>query len=349
LIEKLLKGAGITLGVSALGLVAFYLWATAGSYPSEKYAEIVTDGDPNGVPARDTLTVISYNIGYLSGLANAAYKPEAGESAEVATGAAFFEQNLARAIATLQSLNPDLIALQEIDLDAKRSYHVNQVQALAKALGFPAWAITINWDKTYVPFPFWPPAAHFGKVVSGQAVLSRYPIQKNDRIVLEKVTHNPFFYNALYLDRLAQVTEIAIDGQPLILINLHLEAFDAPTRINQTQVVKDLAESYAENYPVLLLGDFNSAVNRAEEGDIKSIEILSQSSTFLPAVAPDQRGNPNQATYPSNRPAYKLDYIFYTPETLEMVSTRVITEAGQTSDHLPIAMTFKLKSKAGVP
>ena len=99
--------------------------------------------------------------------------------------------------------------------------------------------------------PYWPPSAHFGRILSGQAVLSRYPIAKNDRIVLEKVASNPFYYNAVYLDRLAQVTEVQVGGQSVILINLHLEAFDNPTRLEQTKVVKDLAARYAQDYPVL--------------------------------------------------------------------------------------------------
>jgi endonuclease/exonuclease/phosphatase family metal-dependent hydrolase len=224
---------------------------------------------------------------------------------------------------------------------------VNQVQALAEALALPTGAIAVNWDKNYVPFPYWPPSAHFGRILSGQAVLSRYPIQANQRIELARVPTKPFYYNALYLDRLAQVTQVEINGRPLILINVHLEAFDAPTRLGQTQVVRDLAIEYAREYPVILLGDFNSAVNRTghpEEGDSPSISLLRQTDELAPTVPPAQWSDSAQLTYPSDTPQYKLDYIFYTPKTLELLSSRVVSEAAQASDHLPIAATFRFRS-----
>lgn len=334
--DKVLKGAAIALGLSGLSLLLFYNWATSGSYPTRRYAEVLSYGEPLTAPAKDTFTVVSYNIGYLSGLTN---------NVAVDRSAELFDANLQQAIQALQGLEADFIALQEIDLASKRSYQVQQVDALAKALAMPVGAVNINWDKNYVPFPYWPPSAHFGRILSGQAVLSRYPVEKNDRIVLEKVASRPFYYNAVYLDRLAQVTEIRVGERAVILINLHLEAFDNPTRREQTKVVKDLAEHYAQDYPVLLVGDFNSAVNRPEEGEIKTIELLTESAVLMSAIAPDQYNNPSQATYPSGTPEHKLDYIFYTPATIEMVDARVVTEAAQASDHLPLAMTFRLRGE----
>lgn len=333
--DKVLKGAAIALGLSGLSLVLFYSWATASSYPTRRYAEVVSYGKPLTEP-KDTFTVVSYNIGYLSGLTN---------NVAVERNADLFEKNLQQVIEVLQGLDADFIALQEIDLDSKRSFQVNQVEALAKALEMPVGAVNVNWDKNYVPFPYWPPTAHFGRILSGQAVLSRYPVQKNDRIVLEKVASKPFYYNALYLDRLAQVTELRVGERSVILINLHLEAFDNPTRLEQTRVVKDLAERYAQDYPVLLVGDFNSAVNRDEEGTVKTIEIIGESDVLMGAISPATYSDPAQATYPSDAPQYKLDYIFYTPTTVEMVDARVVTEAAQASDHLPVAMTFRLRGE----
>ncbi|MEM9809509.1 MAG: endonuclease/exonuclease/phosphatase family protein, partial [Cyanobacteria bacterium P01_D01_bin.56] len=185
-----------------------------------------------------------------------------------------------------------------------------------------------------------PISAHFGKIVSSQAVLSRYPIEDNQRIVLDKVASRPFFYNAVYLDRLAQITQIDVDGQPVLVINVHLEAFDNPTRFKQTQAVLELAETYAKDYPVLLVGDFNSALDRPEEGE-RSIEIMAASEVFNSALPKDQWTE--QPTFPSEASEHKLDYLFYTPATLELIDTRVITEMGSASDHLPLMMKFVLK------
>ena len=176
-------------------------------------------------------------------------------------------------------------------------------------------------------------------MVSGQAVLSRYPIRRNERLVLEKVPTNPFYYNALYLDRVAQVTEIEVSGQTLVVINVHLEAFDAPTRSRQTQVVRELAEGYAQDFPVLLVGDFNSSLNRMEEGDSRSIQILLDS----PMLAAAQSTDGEDVTFPSDQPQYTLDYIFYTPATLEILDAGVVKSTAQASDHLPIQAQVRLR------
>ena len=328
------KGIVATTGLLLIALVAFFLWASAAGRAQKQYVEIFTNEGEVIPPSTDTFTVISYNIGYLSGLTN----NQAVERTE-----SLFEQNQQTAIAALSDLQADFIGFQEIDIAAKRSYQVNQVQTLAKALGFGSAAIVINWDKNYLPFPYWPPSAHFGRIVSGQAVLSRYPIQLNQRIVLEKVKGQPFFYQAFYLDRIAQVTQVDLKGQSLVLINCHLEAFDSPTRTQQTQAVLGLAEMYAADHPVLLIGDFNSDLNREEEKADRSINLILQSDRLKSAFPKAQLEAGTMATFPSDAPQSTLDYIFYTPETIAPIEWRVVSEAAQASDHLPVMMRFQIK------
>ncbi len=327
------------IGGSAAILGLFVLWASSGRYPEGRYAEVVTDGEPTLATEDQTLTVVSYNIGYLSGLANAALESDV----EVSASPASFDANQAGAIAALKAINPDIVAVQEVDLDAHRSYGVNQGLALAQGLGLANRAIAINWDKRYVPFPYWPLTQQFGRTLSGQAILSRFPIQNHERHVLERVAGNHWLYNAFYLDRLAQVAALAVGGQTLVVINVHLEAFDHPTRQKQTQYVLALAETYAEDYPVVLLGDFNSALNRPEEGEPFTIQTLLASGVFAPVVPVDALIAPGQFTFPSHQPQYKLDYGFYTPVTLEVLDTQVLTSAGTASDHLPLMMQVRLR------
>lgn len=332
---------GTLVGVvgSAIALVAgFGLWAAGRQVPASREAEIVSYGGAAGEAAAppETFTVVTYNIGYLSGLTN---------NQAVARSPALYAENLDTAIAGLGVVAPDVIAFQEIDVAARRSYRRDQVAAIAQALDFPIGAIALNWNKRYVPFPPWPPTAHFGAIVSGQAVLSRFPIQRHDRIVLQKVASQSFVYNAFYLDRLAQVVELEVGGQSVILINLHLEAFDEPTRHAQTLAVRAIAEQYAATYPVIVLGDFNSAINRtdAEEGDTHTILDMVAAEEFQSLVPEADWRDPAQFTFPTDAPRYRLDYGFYTPARLELVATRVLTETAQASDHFPVVMTFRLR------
>ena len=336
-----LKVLGLLLGLPTLALTAFFFWGSAGTTDRQTYDDIV-EYDASAPAAKSSYTIVSYNIGYLSGMVNnTTAKPERS----------FFDNNQAKAIAALQTVSPDIIGFQEIDFGAKRSYDVNQMDAIAGALRMISGAIAINWDKNYLPFPYWPPSAHFGKILSGQAILSRYPIEKNSRIVLERLTDKSFIYNAFYLDRLAQVSQINLDGQPLIVISVHLEAFAEETRMNQTRFVRSLAEEYAQTFPVIVMGDFNSDLNRASfvtatgetEGETQfSIKEMLASEQFQPAVPQDQWASDN-ATFPADAPQYKLDYIFYTPSTLEVLKAQVLSTAEDASDHLPLMAQFRFK------
>ena len=333
LIANLLKFGGITFAVAIVAVVVFYFWASASGYPRDKYAEIV-DYPVSAPTDQNEFTVITYNIGYLSGLTN---------NKAVDRDKKLFDDNLKTVIDALKPLNADIIGLQEIDLYSKRSFKVNQVLELAEELSFNQGAIAINWDKNYVPFPYFPFSAHFGRILSGQAVLSSYPIANNKRIVLDKVASQPFFYNALYLDRVAQVSEIKVENRSVIVINVHLEAFDAPTRRKQTEYVQKLLSEYVDKYPVLLIGDFNSTVPPIPENPQPTIDILLKTPGIKSAFPAEALNNPQIATFPSDKPIYKLDYIFYTPKNIELIEWRIVDEVKQASDHLPVMMRFRFK------
>lgn len=334
---KALKWIGLLVGLPSIAIAIFYIWASAATQDLQEADAVVNyagSGDSEAQTSTiDGYTIASYNIGYLSGSAN-----NTTERLEQSA----YEKNLKSAIAALKSVNPDIVAFQEIDFASKRSYEVNQAEAIAQATGLYNGATATNWDKNYVPFPYWPPTAHFGKMLSGQAILTRpeFSIEENHRLVLEEVADRPFFYKAFYLSRLAQVAKVNLQGQPVIVINTHLEAFVEKTRASQTAFVRSLAEDYAKTYPVILLGDFNSALNRAEETDF-SIKILMDSEVLSPAEPPSNWES--KPTFPSNQPKYKLDYIFYTPKTIDVLETQVVAAAGKSSDHLPIVMRFRLK------
>jgi hypothetical protein len=76
--------------------------------------------------------------GYLSGLTN---------QQAVERDLDLMEQNQDTAIAALERVDPDIIALQEIDFEAYRSFDRNQQYAVSSALKMPFAAIAINWDK----------------------------------------------------------------------------------------------------------------------------------------------------------------------------------------------------------
>lgn len=200
-------------------------------------------------------------------------------------------------------------------------------------------AFAVNWDKRYVPFPMWPPKVHFGKIVSGQAVASRYPLSQPQVIRLEKVKNNPFYYNVLYLERLAQIVTVQHPLKTFSVINIHAEAFDAGTRLNQLEYLYDLFKAMNKKQPVILIGDLNSDLVNSEEG----IHLFLNDSTL--SFAAINRSNPdeNPKSYPSVNANERLDYIIVDSTRFDVVDSRVVGEFGDISDHLPVWARLRIK------
>ena len=332
--------------------VLFYIWASSGTIPRNNLAEISHYPD-NEIPVENGRTVfriMSYNIGYLSGMSN---------NLPFRRDKAFFTGNLENFIQLLERVQPDFVGLQEIDFHSYRSHYRNQLEDIISGAAYPWSARAINWDKRYIPFPYWPPAAHFKRMASGQAVVSRFPILVNRRIVLEKVLHRPFYYRAFYLDRLVQVVKIEVDKQHLVIMNVHLEAFEKETRMHQAQTVLEIYRSFENQFPVLIIGDFNCIPPGAtqkkdfsdEPGmdflDHNVIELFLEEKSLSEAVLSGDNpvSEKTSFTFPADHPNRRLDYIFYNHRKITCQQAGVLEI--ESSDHLPIIMHFSIKKESG--
>ncbi|PQJ82825.1 endonuclease/exonuclease/phosphatase family protein [Polaribacter glomeratus] len=309
-----------------IAFVVFFFWASSSTLDEGEYANIL-ETDSMETPAKDSVfSIVTYNIGYLSGMTN---------NLPVAKSKQLFIDNMAIVLAETKKINPDIIAFQEIDYSASRSYFINQQEEIAK-LGYGYRAQTINWDERYLPFPYWPISMQFGKVVSGQSIISKYPLKEHQRIVLSRVADEPYYRNVFYLERLAQVVKVVLNTKEVVLINAHLEAFDIPTREQQLAEVLKIFNQYKDAYPTILLGDFNSSA-------------IDQTAVIQKVFMNNEIGNAAfdlqnlEKTFDSKDPYERIDYIFYTKNSIEYVSGKVLNEFGQASDHLPVFMEFKLK------
>ena len=323
--KRFLKNLVVAILSVGFLFVIFFFWASAPTLPFESY-ESVGKLENAMAPQNDsTFSIVTYNIGYLSGMTNntTAEKPKS-----------LFDGNLELVKSQVKKVNPDIIALQEIDYKANRSHFVNQETELVN-LGYPFYATAINWDERYLPFPYWPPKMHFGKVISGQSIVSKYPLKDHKREVLQRVVDAPFYRDAFYLERLAQVAKVTLNGRDVVIINVHLEAFDKPTRMNQFKEIEAICQTYKDRFPVLLLGDFNSKYRDESSG----IQSLLNNAELGCAAIDTTIGN----TYNSKDPHKRIDYIFYTKHSIEELEGRVLHEFGEASDHLPVHMKFRLK------
>jgi endonuclease/exonuclease/phosphatase family metal-dependent hydrolase len=326
----------ILIFVLMLALVIFYFWASSGTQSNNDLSKIITySGSLHSQSKSEILTVMTYNIGYFSGKTN--------NQPEKRPGQVFFNKNMETFVQLLEKIQPDIIGFQEVDFFSHRSHYVNQLKCIAVKSNYSYAVKAVNWDKRYVPFPYWPPQVHFGRVLAGQAVLSRWPILSDQRIVLPKPNNNPFFYNAFYLDRLIQVVKIAIDARTLVILNVHLDDSHQETREDQAQKVLNIFRSYKNEYPVLLLGDFNSvppsASQKKDFPDEPQMDFRNDQTIGFFIKEPDLKAaDINTFTFPADSPTRKLDYIFYTYNKIRLL--KAFVPCIDSSDHLPLVMQF---------
>lgn len=325
--KKVLFIAGHAVFLLLTALIVFYSWAKEESGCSKLQLvekPLLCPGTGND----SVLCLMSYNMGYLSGMTNnLAVEPERE----------LFAGNRKKLIKKLARLKPDLLALQEIDYGSRRSFGEDQHDTLASRF-FPYSLKAVNWDKRYVPFPYWPPNVHFGKILSGQSIMSRWPLEYPQRLVLKEVASSPFYYRALYLDRLLVSVRVKHPAGDFIVMNIHAEAFDRQTREEQLAGVYRLFTETRKQVPVLLLGDFNSIPVAGE----KSIRLF-LNDPEVGCAALSAENQPFPPTFPSVCPAERIDYIFYPKACFEELDSGVLTDFGPISDHLPVYACLKIK------
>ncbi len=93
----------------------------------------------------------------------------------------------------------------------------------------------------------------------------------------------------------------------------------------------------------MLVGDFNSTVPPIPENPQPTVDILLKTASIKSALPPEALNNPEIATFPSDKPKVKLDYVFYTPNNIEVSEWRIVDEVKQASDHLPVLVKFRFK------
>ena len=254
-----------------------------------------------------------------------------------------FSNNLAAIEDFLRITKPDLVGFQEMDFGSARSYYQNQGDSISKACSLPFYFSSINWDKNYVPFPQESIRHHFGRILSGQAIYSRFPLTATSKITLEKPRNRNFIYRSFYLDRLIQMADWQVGGKTIRVLNLHLEAFEEETRISQAYIVRQLIESLADSLPLIVLGDFNG-MPPVETEHTQTMEIILGASGIASAVDMEMyEGNKHKYyTFSSRNPFEMIDYILYNPKFIQKTDAGVFALAGEISDHFPVYMDFKL-------
>ena len=352
--KKLLKALLIVLLAIILAVGALILWLSVTEYKPESIEMLEVTGDSGAalLPVGKRLDIISWNIGYGGLGKESDFFMDGGKE----TMAADREQVLAY-LEQMQSLvdkkNPELLLLQEVDSNSRRSYGIDQRAYFGDKTDNAAYALNYSCD--FVPIPL-PP---IGRVNSGlYTVANGYRIEKAARIALPCPFSWPMSTANLKRCLLVSYLPIEDSDKYLVLVNLHLEAYDdGEGKIAQTKQLRDfITEEFEKGNYVIAGGDFNQVFPGGLEAypnkhpelwtpGILSDEFLPEGWCFAyDLLAPSCRllNQPYEPFDTENTQHYVIDGFILSPN-VELVTLSTLDLGFESSDHNPISLRVILR------
>lgn len=225
------------------------------------------------IDANKPLELTTFNIGYAGLDVNQDFFMDGGKmsrsSSKVQT-----ETNLGNMIEFLIGKKSDVYLLQEVDRMADRSFEIDEVEVVTDLMpGYNA-SFAYNYKTVWVPVPFSSP---MGSAYSGLLTMSRGDFEKSVRYQLPGKEPLPKRFFDLKRCILENTYKLS-NGKSLIIINVHLSAFDKGGKIRAKQIQwmeEHLRKVYdnSQNY-VIVGGDWNHILsdNVKENSDIETPE-----------------------------------------------------------------------------
>jgi len=317
----------------------------------------------------DTLKVVTWNIKFGGGRIDFFFDCY-GDRVIMTNGEVI--SNMKAIIKKIKSLNPDVIFLQEADIQSKRSAFVDQVQMILDNTDLNYGVYASQWQADYVP------SDGVGKVNSGNAVLSKYKITDAERIPLQLIGEDPGYVQYFYLRRNLLKSKITVNNKEIILFGTHTSAYSNDgTRKRQLDTIKQfIDETNTKGKTFILGGDFNtippnsvkyehfddaacdSTSDYYEHGFAGQLDYMQMFyDSYTPAISLARYGTSissqkNFFSFTSDKDGFwnrKLDFIF-TNSTFSGNSGHVHQKGENDgiptmplSDHAPLSVKFILK------
>jgi endonuclease/exonuclease/phosphatase family metal-dependent hydrolase len=245
------------------------------------------------------MRVLNYNIRYATGIGPGFHFPLPLSGYLRGTS-----DNLARITRYVQSVQPDLAGLIEVDLGSLRTGAVNQAEAISNALGH---------------------AHSFESKYADRSINARLPILKkqgNAILTSRSIVDERFHYFDAGIKRL--ILEMELEEITFFLVHLSVKYRH---RHYQLRHLHSLIQSSRK--PVIVAGDFNTLW-----GDYEM-------HLFMEAARLRNANPSGDPTYPSWAPRRQLDFILYSRglevDHFEVPDIRL-------SDHLPVICDFRVTS-----
>lgn len=249
-----------------------------------------TKSNPNDESTSEqALRIMTYNIHHAN-------PPSEGDSIDIDAVAEVIRKE-----------NPDLVALQEVDVYTERSgENLHQARALAQKLDMHFYfAKALNYQNGFY----------------GNAVLSKFPILDSMRIEL------PPMEGVQVEIRNWTGIKVAIEGKEMWFGSTHLDFQRGENNLNQAKILLQHLESVT--IPVFIGGDFNRPV------DSETIELFDTKFQRTCTDCPP--------TIPVTNPDRTIDHLMYRPKDGFRVTNHRVIDEQYASDHLPVVADVYFK------
>lgn len=355
--------AGLLL-LCILCIVGYVVYMQANYYRIEDYAELeVENGQKKTLKTGETYTAVTYNIGFGAYGPDYSFFMDTGEMDDgtpttgkygKAISKESVEANTEGAAGELEQLHADFMLLQEVDVDADRSYHINQMEKLKNRFPDYGNVFAYNFHSAYLFYPFSDP---HGAVDAGLLNFSRYQIGDAKR--RSYPVDNSFVTKFTDLDRCFAVMRLPVEGgKELVLINSHMSAYDEGGQIRAQQLEllnAVMEEEYQAGNYVIVGGDFNHALGEdvAEGFPAKQkfpawVSVLTQEEmadgiSIVRAKNELETPTCRGADIPYTKGVNYTTVVdgFLVPDNVKAAAENIDTDFGY-SDHNPVLLRFEL-------
>ena len=185
-------------------------------------------------PNKDTLTVVTWNIRFGIGRANW-FGDSCGDlvlfdNETILDGLELLAQKITE-------MDADILLLQEVDTDSKRSAYIDQVQWLLDHTSMNYGVYASMWEVQFVP------SDGLGRVNTGNAILSKWPLSEAERIQLSLRGDQDALTKAFYVRRNVLKAVVNYPGNPFWAVDIHASAFsNDDTKQKQFLEFKDVLD-----------------------------------------------------------------------------------------------------------
>lgn len=331
----------------------YFVYINFTDYKPDKISILpIYNNQVKNIPFNETLKVATFNVGF-AGLDARQDSYEDGGKNSRAENKEKVLKNLDGIVDVIDNINPDFFLIQELDIDSRRSFYIDQLSYLNDK--YPNYGYTYgdNNKIVYLPKPLFRPS---GKVESGIATFSKFFVSSALRFSLpgqQDGFHKYFDYDRAFIEKRFELE----NGEELILINLHLSDFNETglQRFEELRYINEyLEKEYNNGSYIIVGGDWNHNLpgtdpyifnfredwpswlkNLPEEFDFEGF------SWAIDKYTPTVRSLKTSFEYGDN--FLTITDGFLVSDNLKIISVETLDYGFSTSYHNPVVLEFILE------